>query len=96
MLGEESVKGKKFPLTQYLGIPEVEMEICPYVREEELQHGDLYLICSDGLTDMVSEEEIYKILLESKNVTEKVKILRQRALENGGKDNISIFCACIR
>lgn len=49
--------------------------------------GDIYLMCSDGLTNMVSEEEICKILKE--NPTDATKPLIQKANDNGGRDNIT-------
>lgn len=46
-------------LTQYLGILEKEMLIQPAFSEIiKLQPGDIFLLCSDGLTDMVSEKDI--------------------------------------
>ena len=49
--------------------------------------GDVILMCSDGLTNMVSEEEIRKIIQE--NPTDATKLLVQRANDYGGKDNIT-------
>ena len=89
--GKEAVKGKKFPLTQHLGIFHDELEICPYTREETIKSGDQYLICSDGLTDMVSEEKIIMILQKNISVTEKAVYLRDLSLENGGRDNVTII-----
>ena len=49
--------------------------------------GDVILMCSDGLTNMVSEEEICKIIME--NPTDATKLLVQKANDNGGRDNIT-------
>lgn len=50
-------------ITQYLGIFEEEMVIEPaFTGEICLKDGDLFLLCSDGLTDMVTDEEIAEIM----------------------------------
>lgn len=49
--------------------------------------GDVILMCSDGLTNMVTENEIYQIIRE--NPTDATKLLVQRANDLGGKDNIT-------
>ena len=55
---------------------------------------DIYLLCSDGLTDMVSDEKIYLTLNEfSANLKLAAEKLIERANENGGKDNISVVLA---
>ena len=78
-------------LTQNLGIPEEEMKIEPYISKCNCNMGDKFLICSDGLTDMVSEEAILQIVNQHKNVKEIVEELLETALENGGKDNTTII-----
>ena len=89
--GEESVKGKKFPLTQYLGIPNDVLELSPFITNEEIKCGDIFLLCSDGLTDMVFIDEIEEVLAKELDLKEKVYWLEEHALANGGKDNISII-----
>ena len=85
-----AVYGHKPPLSQNLGIPETEMIIDPYVATGPYNDGDLYLICSDGLTDMVTANNISEILLKTE-FSNAVNILLKNALENGGKDNITII-----
>ena len=87
--------GGKPPLSQNLGIPPEEMRIEPYVAKGLYQDKDLYLICSDGLTDMVSNEEISRVLAE-KEIEPAVEELLYRALENGGKDNVTIILCAVR
>ncbi len=53
--------------------------------------GDMFLICSDGLTDMVSEEEITRILNKDESLDKISKNLIQAANKNGGKDNITVI-----
>jgi len=80
--------GQKPPLTQNLGIPEEELVISPYFATGEYQKGNIYLICSDGLTDMVETAQIAEILQGSDREAA-IKQLLQEALDNGGKDNVS-------
>ena len=49
-----SAYGVKPPLSQNLGIPPSELVISPYLARGAYHNGDIYLICSDGLTDMVN------------------------------------------
>ena len=81
---------RKPPLLQFLGIPETEMIIEPHIATHELLCGDRYLICSDGLTDMVEEKDIAQIIKDTP--TEKAaEALLERALQNGGRDNITVI-----
>ena len=64
----------------------------PYIAGIELQAGDIFLICSDGLTDMVSEKEIQRILSGNEQTEHMVMSLLKEALRNGGRDNITIIC----
>lgn len=57
----------------------------------ELQKGDLILLCSDGLTNMVEDEEIRMILLAQKDIAGKAEALVAAANQNGGKDNITVI-----
>ena len=59
-----------------------------------IHKGDLYLICSDGLWEYLSEEEMVEILSADMNLSEKADRLVDRALEIGSDDNISV-CLCM-
>lgn len=76
-------------ITQYLGMsPEV--KVSPYIiSDEKLEQGDAYLLCSDGLTDMVEDSQIEEILKEKGKPQEAVTELVKAALRNGGRDNIT-------
>lgn len=77
-------------LTQHLGIFKDEMIIEPHVSKEiDINKGDKFLLCSDGLTDMLTDEEICKILCQNKSCEELSKELVKAALKNGGKDNVT-------
>ncbi|WP_294498501.1 protein phosphatase 2C domain-containing protein [uncultured Gemmiger sp.] len=87
--------GVKPPLSQNLGIPPTELEIEPYIAHGAYRAGDLYLICSDGLTDMVSTQDIARILAGQSFETAAQTLLRQ-ALDNGGRDNVTILLCQVR
>lgn len=55
----------------------------------ELKPGDIVLLCSDGLTNMVDDEMIYQILTADGDLEDRVQKLVRTANQNGGKDNIS-------
>ena len=80
---------KKNGLTRYLGIHA--RKLSPFiVLDIELQSNTFLLLCSDGLTDMVSEEKIEEIMAVG-NCKEIVDNLMEEALQAGGKDNITII-----
>ncbi|MCH6267135.1 SpoIIE family protein phosphatase, partial [Bacillus sp. FJAT-50051] len=64
----------------------VEMDIKTITFEE----GDLLLLCSDGLSNKVSETRMKDTLLSSGLIEEKAKTLISLANENGGEDNITL------
>lgn len=55
----------------------------------ELKQGDMVLLCSDGLTNMVEDDEIHRILTGEGTLKKRVEELVRLANQNGGKDNIS-------
>jgi serine/threonine protein phosphatase PrpC len=75
-------------VTQALGAQE---QIVPRYREEELQQGDIYLVCSDGLNDMVDDADI-ELIVDSlqANLPLAAKHLVQFANDLGGLDNVSV------
>ena len=75
-------------VTRALGIEEtVEVD----VQEHESEPGEIYMLCSDGLNDMVDDEEIHLTLSKySANLVKAASALVGLANENGGKDNISV------
>lgn len=84
-------KSAKAPLTQYLGLDSEDIQIDPYIAKGELQKGDTYLLCSDGLTDMLTNFEISDIVLKSDDAESCVQSLIQSALEHGGRDNVTVI-----
>lgn len=59
--------------------------------EVQLQEGDMILLCSDGLSNMLEDEEIRMIVNAQRDITEKVEALVRAANQNGGRDNISVI-----
>lgn len=59
--------------------------------EVDLMPKDRVLLCSDGLTNMLEDEEIRKIICMQEEISDGVKQLIQAANENGGRDNISVI-----
>ena len=55
-----------------------------------LQPGDIVLMCSDGLTNMIEDEEIRMILQGKRDLVEKAESRVNAANNNGGKDNIAV------
>lgn len=62
----------------------------PDFREFEWRQGDILLLCSDGLTSMVSDEVIRGVLAEGHDAAAASKLLIDRANEAGGFDNITV------
>lgn len=58
---------------------------------EELKSGDIVLMCSDGLTNMLEDEEIGRILKSQGTIEERAEKLVDAANSNGGKDNIAVI-----
>jgi protein phosphatase len=60
------------------------------VLEDAIQDGDVYLLCSDGLNSMLTDDEIAAVLETGGNLDETCKRLIVEANERGGNDNISV------
>lgn len=91
-LGEmDKAEAKDHPdknvITRAIGaIPDVAIDFF----EVELEEEDTVLMCSDGLTNMIEDEDIKKIILTQRDIAEKAEKLVMTANENGGKDNITV------
>ena len=78
-------------VTRALGVePTVEVE----VHEQPVQKGDFFVLCSDGLSDMVEDDDIHLTMSTFSASLETVaKQLIQLSNDNGGRDNVSIILA---
>ena len=81
-------------VTRALGIePEVEAEI----HTHAVQPGDIYLLCSDGLNDMVEDEDMEMTLAAlSANLPLAAEQLVDMANDNGGRDNVSVVLVRVK
>lgn len=83
-------------LTRHLGIFSHEGNLTPNISIiDDVDDGDVILICSDGLTDMVSDEDIAALLAEGENSQILASKLIRMALERGGKDNVTVLAATL-
>jgi serine/threonine protein phosphatase PrpC len=74
-------------ITRALGPePEVDVETFTYPA----RGGDVYLLCSDGLTGMVAEDRVAEIIREGRTLEAAARKLIEEANENGGRDNITV------
>jgi PPM family protein phosphatase len=77
-------------VTRALG---VEDAVLLEVNEHRVEPGDLFLMCSDGLSDMLDDEAIAHILSTEGSLEQKSVQLIDAANANGGRDNISVLLA---
>lgn len=76
-------------VTRAVGVgPNMEVEIHDY----RIEAGDVYLLCSDGLSDMLVDQEIHEVLIKTQySLGTACDTLVRRANEHGGRDNISVI-----
>ncbi len=80
-------------VTRALG---VEQTVDVEISEDSVQKSDYYMLCSDGLSDMIEDEDIHlTISTFSANLEMVAKQLIQLSNDNGGRDNISVIMAHI-
>ena len=75
-------------ITRFLGMPEG-YDPEPYLARGRFRAGDMYLLCSDGVTDMLTDEEIRRIIDDRMGVDVLARALTDAALEKGCVDNIT-------
>ena len=75
----------------------VDPAVDPEIRDYEVRPGDIYLICSDGLNDMVDDDEIGMTLgMLAANLQLCAGQLVQMANDNGGRDNVSVILVKVK
>lgn len=91
MSEEQARKSKSWhKLTQHLGIFPEEFMLEPHFSEEiRLQEGDSFVLCSDGLTDMVMDDALARLAGGTQEAAETAQRLVEEALKNGGRDNVT-------
>ena len=80
-------------ILQALGVVK---RVRPEFARVALRHGDRILVCSDGLTGVVSDQAILKVLTEVRDLVEACKHLTELANAGGGPDNITVLVAEVR
>ncbi len=87
-------KGRNHPekniITRALGISE---DVVTDFFEVDIEDNDKILLCSDGLTNMLEDDEIKEVIFENDDISAAVEKLIDRANYYGGKDNISVVLA---
>ena len=87
----ERKKGRNHPekniITKAMGSRD---EVIPDFFEIDMEPGDKYVICSDGLSNMVEDDEIRDIVVDYADIKDATKALVDRANYYGGSDNISV------
>jgi protein phosphatase len=79
-------------ITRALGIRE---DVMVDLVTEDTELGDIYLLCSDGLSGLVSDEQIHELVTKAASLEEGCKALIDRANFHGGTDNITAILAAV-
>ncbi|OGT18493.1 MAG: protein phosphatase [Gallionellales bacterium RIFOXYB12_FULL_54_9] len=75
----------------------IDAGVVPEVQRYEVEVGDIYLLCSDGLNDMVEDEDIQSVLYAMQgNLPLAATQLIQAANDNGGRDNVSVILVKVK
>jgi PPM family protein phosphatase len=83
---EQKSELPKNVITRALGMQD---QVMVDLQSDEPQPGDIYLLCSDGLSGMIADDEILDILMSTGDIGEGCRRLVARANEHGGEDNIT-------
>jgi protein phosphatase len=86
-LSADDIAPLKRVITRAIG---VRSRVAPSISSSDLRPGDLFLLCSDGLTDCLSVIQLQDILNADVSLEEKARLLVQSAKDNGGFDNITV------
>ena len=82
-------------LTQALGGSPFALPVNPHISiDAPLAPGEILLLCSDGLTDMVNNQTICKILRTAKTPIQRARNLAAKAFNAGARDNLSLMVVC--
>jgi len=90
---KQSTEGCRHVITKAIG---TEPKVTPSVKALDLKLNDIYLLCSDGLTDMVSKETIELILQNEETIELAAHALVSEAKRAGGYDNVSLVLVQVR
>ncbi len=88
---------RRHQLTQFLGMKEDEIVPEPYYSEEiSIRDGDRFFLCSDGVTDVMTDEDIAAVLSENLSPEETVENLVRQSLERGSRDNCTALIVDVK
>ena len=83
---------KRHMIRQYWGMPLAIAPFMPYFSPMiPYVHAEKFLLCSDGLTDMLDDPQIEALLRQEKPIDQIAQDLVNAALENGGRDNVTVI-----
>ena len=90
IISEEEARNHRWKnvITRALGN---KLDVDVEVQFQDLRHGDLYLLCSDGLSGMVEHEEMERIAISSPDLEDCAQEMIKSANDHGGHDNISLI-----
>ena len=87
---------KRHMIRQYWGMPLSVAPFSPYFGDKiPYDEGDKYLLCSDGLTDMLDDAQIEALIRQDKPAAQLCRELVDEALRHGGRDNVTVLIARI-
>jgi PPM family protein phosphatase len=87
--GSSELRRMRHVLTNVLGGPDHTVTVD--IDHQRIRDGDIVLLCTDGLTDMITDDGIARVLGEQTSIADACKILVDQALERGGKDNVTVL-----
>ncbi len=92
MNGDEARQNRHGALTQHLGMSDDDVELSPDIAGPfPLGAGDTWLLCSDGLSDMLPESAIKQCLLDHPYPRAAADALIEQAIQHGGRDNVTVI-----
>ena len=80
----------KGALTQHLGLKDDEIVLTPHIKNINIKDYNKIILCSDGLTDMVSITDIEEVI-DNNTIDDSLNILIDKVLDSGAKDNTTII-----
>lgn len=80
-------------LTQFLGVPKEDFLIEPEITEQRYVKGDLYLLCTDGISRMINDSRLERILKDKGSLEDKLNVIKEIVFKRGAEDNATaILC----